>query len=230
MAKSLAAKRRAFYDRHTRLGGEIESLRLFDFVINRRLPLAFLYLFAVTHLSFFALNFAMRWQWVPLSSQWYSALIGDALLDALCVVCIAVLNAHAVVQPVFRRRAAHYAILTAWLLFGLSFLPREHLNIGDWSRQLGPTPLYHSLVVCPTLGYLVTVLVIAVFKRAYVAPSRIIVGLALAVCVGGWILAALYDGAHQFAPGGTPKFAYSAPEDGWRNLRLLVYGVWRLLE
>ena len=111
--------------------------------------------------------------------------------------------------------------MLAW--YGVAFLHmwQESGSVDTWERRLGANAVYHNFVVYPLIGYALTILFVASLKYGS-WNGRIGVILVTVVLVGGWVLLGVYDGAHQFAPNGVSKHVYASPEDGWRNIRLLL--------
>ena len=217
-----------WFTRSTGLADQLQTLRPWNFIINRPPLQGFLVLALVSPGMFFLLNAVFRSEWVPLSHQWMSALVGDVFLAAMGGFYLHLINEQRYLVRVFWHRMTHYVWIAVWYAFGLFHSWQESGSL-NWEQRLGPNYLYHTLVVYPLLGYALIVLTWTMLRQ--LDWGNRVVGIVMFLgCVGVWAFLGMYDGSHQYAPGGISKHIINSPEDGWHNLRLLGEGVWWLLE
>lgn len=207
-------------------------------VIIRRPPVqGFLVTLFFTHGMRIIIDWVVYGMWVPPTYWWASSFFGDFCLAAPIGILLA-LAPHAK-DPLrwhwFDRKfdGIRHVLRRGWFLLDIALLAlaywigwqhmlQEHDSIGSWARHFGASPAYHNLVLYPLLGYTLVRLLLRVLLRVWWRHWDYAFETLMAfMFIGVWYYAGVYDGSHPLAPNGQPKFLYSAPPDGWQNVRLL---------
>jgi len=159
-------------------------------------------------------------RFIPLQQQWLSALFDIALAIAAAVMVAVARSAGTAELPHWvRNRVFHALLLLGGCYLSISHMWQARGSVTTWERRLGPNSLYHNILLYPFLGYLLGLLFVTTFvfylthgyKRSRYLAAYVFV-LAL---TGAWAAAGIYDGDHQFAPGGIPKASIANPSDPW---------------
>ena len=98
----------------------------------------------------------------------------------------------------------------------------ERPDVSTWKRRLGATSLYHVFVLV-YFGGLYMVLYCNTVATAWTGGfTHTLARLAAILAVSVWLFAGIViDSRNRTAPDGQSKFAFTSPEDGWRNVRRL---------
>lgn len=157
---------------------------------------------------------------VPPNQQWVSAQFDIALALAAAIMVTVLRSAEASRIPSFvRDRRVHWMLVLCGFAVAFIRVWQEKDAVTTWERRLGPNSLYHNILLYPFLVYLLGLLFLATFvfimgggyrQQGYTMAYSVIF-----VLIASWAAAVVYDGSHQYAPGGTPKAVIANPPDPW---------------
>lgn len=221
----------------SRLQRRMRTLPWISVIINRRPLQGLLVTLFFTHGMLIIINAVVYGMWVPPSYWWASSFYGDFCL-ALAISILLWLAPKVPGDTIHTPWAWTDKLLDHLVYWKLRYVPdalviaamywvgwqhmlQEHASIGSWERHFGAAPAYHNLVLYPLLGYTLwrlfwrCVLRVSWRNITYVIGMLVTIGLIYA-----WYRLGQYDGSHPLAPNGVSKFVYSAPVDGWQNIRI----------
>lgn len=206
-----------------RLSQRLNIPRPWGWVLNRKFPAVFAIMVCVSP-GMMEVNDVLwvHGHFVPLNAQWLSALFDVALGLAVAILATMLKWFPADQFPGWLRRRWVQAIpvllatvVAVWHVY------QERTSIPTLERRFGFNSIYHNILLYPFLGYALGFLLIAavtmLFHGGWRSPVYCFcLALVLALIVS-WIWAGTFDGAHQYAPDGTPKSDLANPAHPWHN-------------